>query len=96
MAGFFDADDDPQSIEDAYIQQVIPEEASELWQNSIEESSYWDRLDPEEHMYLADMFADAVFSGDFSKAEDFLEYLDIVWDDYDIHAFYEAYESVTG
>lgn len=97
MAGFFgDDSEDPESIEDAYIDQVVPQEASELWQNSIETSPTWDSYSAEDHMYLADLFADAVFSGDFSSAEDFLEYLDIEWDDYDIHAFYEAYESVTG
>lgn len=97
MASFFGGDsEDPDSIEDAYINQVVPPEASELWQNSIESSPTWDSYSSEDHMYLADIFADAVFSGDFYQAEDFLEYLDIEWDDYDIHAFYEAYESLTG
>ena len=96
MAGFFDDPDDPSSIEDAYIDQVIPAEARELWDSSIENSPDWDSYSAEDHMYLADLFADAVFSGDFSTAEDFLEYLDIDWDDSDIHAFYEAYESITG
>lgn len=95
MPGSFD-DDDPESIKDAYIAQVIPEEAAELWQNSIEESPMWDQYSAEDQMYLADIFADAVFQGDFDMAEDFLEYLEIDWDDYDIHSFYEAYESLTG
>jgi hypothetical protein len=91
----FDGSDDPEDIEDAYIQQVIPEEAEELWHNSIEASPTWDQYGAEDHMYLADLFADAVFAGDFGAAEDFLEYLEIDWDDYDIHQFYEAYESLT-
>lgn len=97
MAGFFDtSDENPEDIEDAYIDQVIPPEASELWQNSIESSPEWDSYSAEDHMYLADLFADAVFAGDFDNAEDFMDYLGIEWDDYDIHAFYEAYESVSG
>ena len=97
MPSFFDDDgNDPDSIEDAYIEQVIPLEASELWHNSIETSPTWDQYSAEDHMFLADLFADAVFSGDFDAAEDFLEYLEIEWDDYDIHAFYEAYESISG
>lgn len=93
MPGIFD--DDPESIRDAYIEQVIPDEASELWQNSIESSYEWHRYGPEDQMTLADLFADAVFGGSFSQAEDFLVYLDITWDSYDIHAFYEAYEALT-
>ena len=46
-------------------------------------------------MFLADMFADAVFAGDFTTAEDFMEYLEIDWDYAQIHEFYEAYESIT-
>lgn len=95
MAGFFGADDDPQSIEDAYIQQVIPEEAAELWQNSIEESPSWNQYSAEDHMFLADLFSSAVYSGSLDAAEDFLDYLDIVWDNYDIREFYEAYEQLT-
>lgn len=97
MAGIFDGDgEDSDSIEDAYIDQVIPPEASELWENSIESSPIWDEYSSEDHMFLADLFADAVFSGDFDAAEDFLDYLEIEWDDYDIGLFYEAYESITG
>lgn len=96
MAGFFDANEDPESIEDAYIQQVIPAEAAELWENSIAESPTWDEYSAVDHMYLADLFANAVFSGDYNSAEDFLEYLDIAWDDYDIHEFWEAYDALTG
>jgi len=47
-------------------------------------------------MFLADMFADAVFSGSIGEAEDFTEYLEIDWDDQDIHDFFEAYEELTG
>jgi len=94
MAGPFD--DDPEDIESAYLDQVIPEEASELWHNSIEASPMWDQYSPEDHMYLADLFADAVFTGDFDSAEEFLEYLEIDWDNSDIRQFYEAYESLTG
>lgn len=95
MAGFFDADEDPESIKDSYIEQVIPDEARELWLNSIESSLTWDQYSAYDQMTLADMYSDAVFGGNYGLAEEFLFYLDIVWDSYDIHAFYEAYEALT-
>lgn len=95
MAGFFGADDDPESIRDSYIDQVIPHEASELWQNSIESSPTWNSYGPEDQMYLADLFADAVYGGSYNEAEDFLEYLEIDWDDYDITAYWDAYDAIT-
>lgn len=94
MPSSFD-DDDP-DIESAYINQVIPPEARDLWDHSVSESPEWERYTPEDHMFLADMFADAVFSGDFDIAEDFLELMEIQWDRYDIHEFWVAYQALTG
>ena len=99
MASFFDnlfGDQDPEDYEEDYINQVVPDEARELWDASVENSPVWDQYSAEDHMYLADIFADAVYSGDFDAAEDYLEYLEIDWDDYDIHSFYEAYEQAKG
>lgn len=96
MSGPFDGNSQDDDIESAYINQVIPDEARDLWIASISESPTWESYSAEDHMFLADMFADAVFSGDFDIAEDFLEYLEIEWDDYDVHEFWEAYESLTG
>lgn len=96
MPGIFDGGDDPEDIESAYINQVIPAEAADLWERSISRSPTWEQYSPEDHMYLADMFADAVFSGDFDLAEDFLEYIEYDWDDYDVREFWEAYEALTG
>jgi hypothetical protein len=92
----FDDESDPADIEQEYIDRVIPNEAAELWNNSIEMSPVWESYSSEEHMYLADMFVDALFSGDLQGAEDWTEYLEIDWDDADIHDFYEAYGSLTG
>lgn len=92
----FDNEPDPADIEYEYIQRVIPDEAAELWNNSIETSPAWNEYSPEDHMFLADMFVEALFSGDLSMAEDWTEYLEIDWDDQDIHDFYEAYGSLTG
>jgi hypothetical protein len=95
VPGIFD-DDGRDDIESAYINQVIPQEAAELWDASVANSPVWDSYSPEDHMFLADQFADAVFSGDFDIAEDFLDYLEIEWDAYDVHQFWEAYEALTG
>jgi hypothetical protein len=95
VSGSFDGDD-PEDIESAYINQVIPTEAADLWNDSVAASPEWERYSPEDHMFLADMFADAVFSGDFDVAEDFLELMEIEWDAYDVHQFWEAYEALTG
>jgi hypothetical protein len=96
VAGIFDGPDDPEGIEESYINQVVPSEARELWDVSIENSPTWDSYSAEDHMYLADIFADAVFQGDFDSAEEFLEYLEIDWDESDIRSFYEAYEAISG
>lgn len=95
MPGIFDDGQTPEDIEESYINQVIPEEARELWDTTIENSPTWDSYSAEDHMYLADLYADAVFQGDYDSAEDFLEYLDTDWDNDETHAFYEAYESLT-
>jgi hypothetical protein len=92
----FDDEPDPADIEQEYIDRVIPDEAADLWNASIENSPTWDMYSSEDHMYLADMFADAVFSGSLDMAEEWTEYLEIDWDDADIHDFYEAYGSLTG
>lgn len=92
----FDNEPDPADIEQAYIDRVIPEEAAELWNNSIESSAAWELYSPEDHMFLADMFADAVFNANLNLAEEWTEYLEIDWDNEDIHSFYEAYEALTG
>ena len=95
MPGFFDVNDDPEDIEESYIQEAIPWQAAELWETSIAASPVWDQYSAEDHMYLADLYADAVFAGDFGAAEEFLEYLEIDWDYDDIHEFYEAYGALT-
>lgn len=92
----FDDEPDPADIEADYINRVIPNEASDLWERSIAESPVWESYSPEDHMFLADMFADALFSGSIYQAEDFTEYLEVEWDDNDIADFFEAYESLTG
>lgn len=97
MASFFDnlfGDDQPEDYEEDYINRVVPQEAEELWAISVSHSQVWDQYSAEDHMFLADLFADAVVSGDMDRAEDFLDYLEIDWDDYDIHAFYEAYAQI--
>jgi hypothetical protein len=92
----FGDEPDPADIEFEYIQRVVPNEAADLWNRSIEESPSWDSYSPEDHMFLADMFASALYAGDLDSAEDWTEYLDIDWDHADIHEFYEAYGALTG
>ncbi len=92
----FDDEPDPADIEQEYIDRVVPNEAADLWNASIENSPVWNDYSPEDHMYLADMFADALVSGSLDAAELWAEYLEIDWDDADIHDFYEAYGSLTG
>lgn len=92
----FDDEPDPADIEADYIDRVIPNEAQDLWDRSVAESPVWESYSPEDHMFLADMFADALFSGSIYEAEAFTEYLEVDWDDNDIADFFEAYESLTG
>lgn len=92
----FDDEPDPADIEADYIDRVIPNEAQDLWDRSVAESPVWESYSPEDHMFLADMFADALFSGSIYEAEGFTEYLEVDWDDNDIADFFEAYESLTG
>lgn len=94
MAGIFDGPDDPEGIEESYINQVVPSEARELWDASIASSPEWDNYSAVDKMTLADMFSEAVVIGSFDSAEDFLVYLDIYWDHNDWREFREAYESI--
>lgn len=95
MAIFGD-EPDPADIENDYLLRVVPEEAADLWDESIENSPTWNQFSPEDHMYLADMFARAVYSGSLDLAEEWTEYLEIEWDNHDIHSFYEAYSMAIG
>lgn len=99
MASFFDNlfEQEPEDYEEDYINRVVgPTGAEELWDTSVENSPTWNMYSAEDHMYLADIFAMAVFSGDYYLAEEFMEYLEIDWDYYDKHSFYEAYEASKG
>lgn len=94
MAGFFDDPVDPAEIENEYIDQQVPREAFDLWERSIAESDAWDSMTPEQHMQAADLFGEAVVGGSLSTAEDFLDMLDIEWDNDDIRDFWDAYDAV--
>lgn len=94
MSWFFGSDDD--AIGDDYFRQAVPEEGWDLFERSIEASPTWDTFSAEEQAELADMYGDAIVSGSFDEAEDFLFFLDIEWDDDDIADFWEAYESLAG
>jgi hypothetical protein len=91
-------DDEPTGadIEDDYIERVVPYEGAVLWLASVEESPVWESMSPEQHMEAADMFAQAAYSGSLSVAEDFLEFLEIDWDDDDIGEFWDLYDQVSG
>lgn len=94
---FFD-DDDPASIEEEYIDRIVPRDGHngdhDLWQRSIDESPVWDSMTPEQHMEVADKFAEAVYGGSLADAEDFLGMLQIDWDDDDISDFWDLYDQV--
>lgn len=82
--------------EDDYIARILPEGGEELWQRSIDESPYWDSMSSEDHMRIADLFADAVFSGSIGEAEQFTDELGIMWDDADITDFWDLYDALSG
>lgn len=95
MAGFFDDLFDEEESEEDYIDRVVPWQARDLWDQSvIGGDRMWRQYSSEDHMYLADLFAYAVVSGDYESAEEFTEYLEIYWDEYDDRTFYEAYEMI--
>ncbi len=96
MTNFFDNEPSAEEIEEEYINNQIPTEALDLWERTIEASPVWDDMNAEQHMQMADLYASAVFSGDYYDVEDFLGYLYVEWDDDDIAAFWEAYESLAG
>jgi len=89
-------DDEPEDIESQHIEQVIPQDAADLWNVTISRSTVWnsDYYSSDDRMDLADMFADAVVSGDFDIAEEFLFYIQVDWDEYDEREFWEAYETL--
>lgn len=91
---FGENNQNPADYEDSYIQQIVPPEAMDLWEVTISHSPVWDSYSPEDHMFLADLYANAVVAGSLDEAEDFLDYLEVEWDDYDIADFYEAYDSI--
>lgn len=93
MPSFFDPE--PADYEDAYIERILPEGAEDLWQRTIDESPVWDQLSPEQHMEAADLFTDSVFAGSLSEAEDFLDMLQVDWDDADISDFWDLYDANT-
>lgn len=100
MASFFDnffsEEPPPESYEEDYIDDRIPTEARDLWDVTISHSPLWDEYSAEDHMFLADIFSEAVVTGDMYRAEQFLEYLEVEWDEYDVGNFYEAYELTKG
>jgi hypothetical protein len=53
-------------------------------------------MNAEQHMQIADLYASAAYSGSFYEAEEFLDLLYIEWDNDDIAAFWELYESLAG
>lgn len=81
-----------EAAEYVYIQEMVPAEAQDLWQRTVDESPYWEGMDSQQHMDAADMFAEALFSGSLSTAEEFLDMLGVEWDDVDIGDFYDLYE----
>lgn len=95
MAIFGD-EPDPASIEDDYIERVVPYEGATLWLSSVEESPVWESMSPEQHMQAADLFASAAFSGSLDEAENFTDFLEIDWDDSDIADYWDLYDQLVG
>jgi hypothetical protein len=96
MTNFFDNEPRPEDIEEEYISNIIPVEGYDLWERSIEASPVWGDMNAEQHMQIADLYASAAYSGSFYEAEEFLDLLYIEWDNDDIAAFWELYESLAG